>query len=397
MREAFSLDKMHAIMELLGNPQNQLRVIHVAGTSGKTSTCYYVRSLLAAAGKKVGLTVSPHIDEANERVQLGLDPLPEETFCAYFSKFMDTPGFVELQPSYFEAMVAFAFWVFARERVDYAVVEVGVGGIGDATNVIDRPDKVCVISDIGLDHMQILGDTITKIAAQKAGIIQQHNIAVTVQQDPEVLDIIAQVAQDKHAALTVVQPEPIDFLKDLPPFAQRNWQLAQAVYDAIAARDGLSQLSSEVLAQTAHTVVPARMEVVQLGGKTVVFDGSHNKQKMAALAIGLQERFGDQSMALLTAFIQNRSGHIDEALAEIVPLVQGVIVTSFRTQQDFAHSSLDTAKVAKACTTAGAEDVTIIDDPKQAFEALLQRPEPILVVTGSFYLLNHIRPKKVKK
>lgn len=392
VRIKFSLERMRTLMKLLDNPQNELRVVHVAGTSGKTSTCYYTSALLAAGGKKVGMTVSPHVDQINERIQLNLVPLPEETFCAYFIEFLRIPGLIELQPSYFEVMIAFAFWVFVRERVDYAVVEVGLGGLGDATNVVDRPDKVCVITDIGLDHMQVLGDTITEIAFQKAGIVQQHNPVVTLEQSAEVLQPIQDRAQQEHAALTVVSPEPLEFLTDIPPFAARNWQLAQAVYELIAARDELPELSQEALTKTAHTLVPARMEVVQVGEKTVVLDGSHNQQKLEALRRGLEARFGSQPKALLTSFVQTKRNLVAEAAAEIIPAVQGVIITSYDTKQDNHHSSLPTDEIEAACRAAGATDVQVIADPQSAFQALLQRPEPILVVTGSFYLLNHIRP-----
>ncbi len=392
VRIKFSLERMHNLMELLGNPQNKLRVVHVAGTSGKTSTCYYTSALLAAGGKKVGMTVSPHVDQINERIQLNLIPLAEETFCAYFTEFLATPGLLELRPSYFEVMIAFAFWVFVRERVDYAVIEVGLGGLGDATNVVDRPDKVCTITDIGFDHMQVLGSTITEITHQKAGIIQQHNPVVTLEQSAEVLEGIRERAQQEHAVLTVVSPEDLPFLKDVPPFAARNWQLAQAVYELLAARDDLPELSQAKLTGTAHTLVPARMEVVKVGNKTVVLDGSHNQQKLAALRQGLEARFGDQPKALLTSFVRTKSNLIAEAAAEIVPAFQGVIVTSYETKQDNHHHSLPTGEIEAACRAAGATDVQVITDPKTAFEALLARAEPVLVVTGSFYLLNHIRP-----
>lgn len=392
MKEAFSLDGMYSLMTLLGNPQNELKIVHIAGTSGKTSTCYYTAALLQAAGNKVGLTVSPHIDEINERVQLGLVPLDEVTFCNYFNEFINIDGLVALQPSYFEVIVAFAFWVFAREKVDYAVIEVGVGGIGDATNVISRADKVCVITDIGLDHMRILGSTIEKITVQKAGIVQSHNNVVTIKQDEAVLQLIEQTAKQKQAKLRVVHPEKLTYLADLPPFKQRNWQLAQAVYDVIANRDGLVGLSEEQLAKTAHVTVPARMEIVELDGKTIVLDGSHNAQKLSALRTGMEARFGDEPVALLTSFLQSRGNRIEDALSEIIPFASSVIVTTYETGQDYLHHSMPLAEMTEACKQAGAKSVEAVEDPKQAFTALLSRPEKVLLVTGSFYLLNHIRP-----
>lgn len=392
MREDYSLDRMYRLMELLDNPQNRLSIIHIAGTSGKTSTSYYVAALLKAGGQKVGLTVSPHIETVNERVQIDALPLSEAQFCTYFSEYRAIKGLVELRPSYFEAIIGFAFWVFAREQVDYAVIEVGLGGLGDATNVINRPDKVCVITDIGLDHMQVLGETITKITRQKAGIIQQRNSVLTLQQDHQIMDVIEEVSQTQHAPLTVVKPKQLGFLADLPPFARRDWQLAEATYRLLSNRDDVPQLSHEELVKTSHTVVPARMEVITVQGKTIVLDGSHNQQKLQALGEGLQERFPGQPVAVLLSFVQSRAEQLEEVAATIAPMVQAAIVTSYSSHQDFYHMSIDPYQVQTALRAAGVQDSTVVDDPKAAFRTLLKRPEPILLVTGSFYLQSHIRP-----
>lgn len=392
MKEAYNLDSMYALMNLLGNPQNKLKIVHVAGTSGKTSTCYFTTALLVAAGQKVGLAVSPHIDQINERVQLNLTPLNETTFCKYFTEYLAIPGLTELKASYFEAIVGFAFWVFEREKVDYAVIEVGVGGIGDATNVIDRADKVCVLTDIGYDHMQILGDTIEKITAQKAGIVQPHNQAVTLQQDHVIIGVFEATAQKQSANLQIVKPKDLVYLKGLPPFKQRNWQLAYAAYSCIAERDNLPRLTEDQLTKTAHTKIPARMEVVKYKGKTIVLDGSHNQQKLAGLKAGMQAEFGAEPIALLTSFVHTRADRLQDALNEIVPLAPNVIVTSYNTKHDSRHQSLPLSELQAAAEKAGAAQVTAIADPAKAFRALLQQPEKVLLVTGSFYLLNHIRP-----
>ncbi len=170
-----TLDRIVPLMKLLGDPQDKLKIIHLAGTSGKTSTAYYMSALLQATGKKVGLTVSPHIDTIAERVQIDGLPLPETEFCRELGIFLDIVEFAEAPPSYFELLYAFALWVFERQQVDYAVVETGMGGLYDATNVASRPDKVCVITDIGFDHTHILGKTLPEIAAQKVGIVHDHN------------------------------------------------------------------------------------------------------------------------------------------------------------------------------------------------------------------------------
>lgn len=392
-RQKYTLDRMRALMDALGNPQNDIKTVHVAGTSGKTSTCYYTAALLEATGSKVGLTVSPHIDRVNERVQINLKPLTEQKFCNYFNEFLTIPEVTSLQPSYFEVMVAFAFWVFAKEKVDYAVVEVGLGGLLDGTNVIDRPDKVCVITDIGLDHVQVLGDTLTKIAKQKAGIIQNHNTVFMMQQDHAVVDVVEDAAEHKQAALHVLHPQNPGFLRHLPPFAVRNWQLAKAAFDYICERDALQQPALEALTRSAKITVPARMEVVSYKGKTVVLDGSHNEQKLGALREGLAQRFPGKDMAFLVSFIQNRAEILDSAVQAIAPAMHRVVVTEFSSQQDMQHNSLSAITLQAAFKKRGVTEVSTADSPAQAFHDLLNGPEPIIVVTGSFYLLNHIRPE----
>src|SRR5581483_7745687 len=161
----YTLDTINAVMELVGNPQDKVKVLHVAGTSGKTSTAYYLASLLKANGASVGLCVSPHLIEVNERVQIDLKPLPERDFCDGLGQFWDLATSTGLKPSYFEMLVAFPYWEFARRGLDYVVMEVGVGGLLDGTNVVHSENKVCIITDIGLDHTKLLGDTIPEIAA----------------------------------------------------------------------------------------------------------------------------------------------------------------------------------------------------------------------------------------
>jgi dihydrofolate synthase/folylpolyglutamate synthase len=148
---SYTLDRMEQLMDYLGNPQNRLSVIHIAGTSGKTSTSYYIAALLHATGKTVGLSVSPHIDTIAERAQIDLRPLEESDYCEQLGIFLELIEKSGIQPSYFEVLVAFMYWLFDRRGVDYAVVEVGLGGLLDGTNVVDRSDKVCVITDIGFD------------------------------------------------------------------------------------------------------------------------------------------------------------------------------------------------------------------------------------------------------
>src|SRR5574344_2950696 len=166
------LDRMKLLMEYLGNPQDDLKVIHVAGTSGKTSTTYYIRALLQASSLKTGLTISPHIATIRERIQINGELVEEDSFVDYFNEFYDGVQGFDPKPTFFELVTAFAYWVFKKEKVDYAIIETGLGGRLDATNVVERTDKVSIITPIGFDHTDILGNTLKSIAGEKAEIIQ---------------------------------------------------------------------------------------------------------------------------------------------------------------------------------------------------------------------------------
>jgi len=386
---SYSLESVKELMDKLGNPQDTYKVVHVAGTSGKTSTCYYMAALLQQAGQKVGLTVSPHIDEVNERVQVGLVPMPEKEFCSELEKFVEIIDKTGIELSYFELLVAFAYWEFAEQKVDYAVVEVGLGGLVDGTNIINRSDKICVITDIGLDHTKILGKTISEISAQKAGIIQDHNRVFAYHQSSEVMGQIVARCTEQHAVLHEVVPE-VAQENDIAPFKRRDFYLAKNVFDFIARNENWPTPSSEILHNILHVNIPARMEEFKMDGKTLIIDGSHNSQKMRALVQGIKIMHPDQKIAALVSFVKSEDKRA--ALGELRRLDASVIATTFTGGQDSPKTSIGADEIEKIFSEAGFEHIKIIPDPRVAYDELLKQPEPILLVTGSFYLLNHIRP-----
>jgi len=391
----YTLDTMRALMEHLDNPQNNLKIIHIAGTSGKTSTSYFAASLLHTAGYKVGLTTSPHIDEINERVQVDLVPLPENEYCELLGEFLDLVDASTLHPSYFELLVAFAYWVFDKKQVDYAVIEVGLGGLLDGTNVIDRTDKVCVITDIGLDHTNVLGSTIREIAAQKAGIITLQNFVFMQRQSDEVIQTITEAIDRNKATLNVIGgnfPDTIDVLyATFPPFQKRNFTLAYAATSYVLGRDGHEPLTSAQLHQALEVYIPARMEVVEYRGKTLIMDGSHNEQKIGALVGGMKGRFGNDHVAMLVSFGTLKQLSVLASLRLLRTLGDNLIITKYLEGQDEKREALDPTIIAKLANDAGFTTISVEADPMKAFELLAQSEVPVHLVTGSFYLLNHYR------
>jgi dihydrofolate synthase / folylpolyglutamate synthase len=391
----YRLDTIRNFMAYIGNPQDQLKVIHIAGTSGKTSTSYYIAGLLEAAGYTTGLTTSPHVDALNERVQIGLVPLPEVTFCKELGEFLDTVMKSGLQLSYFEVMVAFAYYYFAKVQVDYAVIETGLGGRIDGTNVVSRRDKVCVITNIGLDHTKILGDTLPEIAREKAGIIFDGNEVFTHVQDDEILDVFKEVCLEHHASLTFVPEQHLPEAAELPLFQQHNIGLAVAATRQVLEREGKT-LESAQIAAAVKTYIPARMERIAYGGKQLVIDGAHNGQKISTLMESLTAAYPGASVAALVAFVEGDEERTQRGLAELTKTATHLIITEFTAEQGVPKRALPAAYIAGWCQERGFMDFETVTDPAAALRVLLERPEDILLITGSFYLLNHIRPLIMK-
>jgi dihydrofolate synthase / folylpolyglutamate synthase len=202
------IKKQTRFLELIGNPHVNLKVIHVAGTSGKGSTVTIVASILLSQKFKVAYSVSPHIGGICERFQINGRPISQEKFLTYFNKIIPAINQMVLEnngPSYFEILTALQFWISSSEKMDYVVTEVGMGGRLDATNVF-IPNKICIINSIGLDHVSILGDTLVKIAGEKAGIIQDKNQVIALSQTPEVNQVFLDKAAEMKADLDFVIP-----------------------------------------------------------------------------------------------------------------------------------------------------------------------------------------------
>ncbi|ERM83265.1 hypothetical protein P872_16435 [Rhodonellum psychrophilum GCM71 = DSM 17998] len=186
-----------ALCDLLGNPQNQFKSIHIAGTNGKGSSSHAIASILQEAGFKVGLYTSPHLKSFTERIKINGNEIPEEEVVEFVAK--NKQFFEEKQPSFFEMTVGMAFWHFAKEKVDYAVVEVGMGGKFDSTNIIHP--ILCLITNIGYDHMQFLGNTLPEIAGEKAGIIKENVPVVISQRQEETSLVFIEKAKAMNAPL----------------------------------------------------------------------------------------------------------------------------------------------------------------------------------------------------
>lgn len=387
----YRLDRMREVLKVLDNPQEKFKAIHVAGTSGKTSTSYFIRALLEAGGQRTGLTVSPHIVAVNERVQIAGLPIDETKFLRYFNEFLRIIEQADLRPTYFESLVALAYWIFAQEDLDYAVVETGFGGLLDGTNTIARADKVCVLTNIGLDHTHILGDTVEKIAYQKAGIIQPHNHVLVRLQQASVMAVFRERVAGQQATLQEV--DEMDAPDFLPEFQRQNWAMARATYEYLRRRDELPELSGEQLEYAAHQMPPGRGEVYLIGDKTIILDGAHNPQKLEIFLHSLRAQ-GYASGAVLANIVEAPDTKLTGCIAEIEKFATHWIVPEFRVGQDVMNRHSFAADYV--IEHAGNMSIEKIPDIHEALAALLRRPESTLLITGSLYLVSLLRPELLK-
>lgn len=206
--DRFSKVKLFA--KKLDNPQNKVKVVHVAGTSGKGSTCTIISRILEGQGKKVGLSISPHLIDVRERAQINNKNISKAEFLRCAGKLlpaiskMEKSGFT---PSYFECFILLSYIIFNENKVDYAIMETGAGGRFDATNVADNSSKTCVLTKIGIDHVALLGNTISEIAANKADIIHEGNLVLSVDQKKQAIESISQRVKKTKTKLNLIKKD----------------------------------------------------------------------------------------------------------------------------------------------------------------------------------------------
>ena len=309
-----SLDRILAFTELLGDPQRSYPVIHLTGTNGKTSTSRMIDTLLRALELRTGRFTSPHVERMNERISLDGEPLTDEQFVTAFNDVAPYIALVDAQQphpvSFFETVVAMAYAAFADAPVDVAVVEVGLGGTWDATNVADA--AVAVVLPVAVDHAHLLGDDPVTIAGEKAGIIKAGSIAVVAEQLPDVADVVRDRARDVGATLV---REGVDFgvvsrspavggqlvsiqtprarydEVFLPLYGAHQAQNAAVALTTVEAFLGSEPLEAEIVhGAFAEVTSPGRLEVIRRS-PTIVLDAAHNPHGAGATAAALEDSF----------------------------------------------------------------------------------------------------------
>lgn len=359
---ALGLARVRALLRALANPQHAYRSVIVAGTNGKGSTAAMLASILRASGRRTGLYTSPAVVEERERWQIDgamIEPALLDACVAELRAAADRTG---VTPTYFEALTIIAFLAFAKAKCDIVVLEVGMGGRLDATNVV-RP-AAALITPIALDHTEFLGNTIRKIAREKAGVIHRSAVVLTTNDDEAVLDVLQKRAAkfgNRFIHVTEEHDSPLP-----GAFQRRNAALAVR-----AARElGIDE--SAIERGVRETRWRGRLEKLQVRGKKIWIDGGHNAHAAAAIAAFVDANV-PRPRLLVFGVMQDKD--VASVIARLFPLFDRVITTEPLPPRS-----------ARAELLAQNTNAIPIADPDGAFRRALASPEPAIVITGSLYL-----------
>lgn len=419
----FDLAHMRVLLRAMDHPERRFPSVLIAGTNGKGSTAATLASILRASGLKTGLYTSPHLVRINERIQLNGETIGDENFAALqdcvdgFADRLVKLGDLPWHPSFFEMMTAIAFEHFARENVEIAVLEVGMGGRLDATNVVEP--LVSVITDISLDHQKYLGNTVGEIAREKVGILRAGRAVVTLPQLPEANDVIGNTILDVGARAVNAVP----YVPPVSP-ASRQYLVPSTEQDRFVYRYPLQVLGEEILVETPlvgrhqlrnvalaiaaavelnrqgfggitaksiergvrETRWPGRFQVIAArpGWPEIAIDVAHNPAGAWALRSALSERYEDRPLIFVFGAMRDKA--ISEMTEILFPLAERVIAT--RPENPRAASA---EEIRQAAARTGAE-IEVEENVQKAVERAreLASGGPVVVITGSIYLVGEV-------
>jgi len=399
-----SLDMISRLCELMGEPQHCAPVVHITGTNGKGSTAQMITRLLMASGLCVGTYTSPHLERVNERFTIDCEPIPDEAFAEQIAAIADLEMLTGTRPGYFDICTAAAFRWFADEAVDVMVIEVGLLGRWDATNVVDA--QVAVITNIGLDHMEFAGPTRADIAREKAGIVKSQSVVICGDTDEEIIEIFANAG---GASLLVRQRDfevdsnqlalggrmidvrtPTTIYPDvLVPLHGRhqadNAVVAITAVEAFFARPLASDIIDEAFSQVS---MPGRFEV--MGHQPLaIIDGAHNPAGADVCAAVFLEDFDPAGRRLLVIGCLKGRDPFDMLSALRADEFDVVVCCTAPSPR-----GLPAQEVAEAARRLGCDEVVTLNTVEAAIDRAMQEigPDDALLITGSLYVVGAARP-----
>lgn len=395
------LDRTRELLGKLNDPQKELKFIHIAGTNGKGSTAAMLSSILEEAGYRVGLYTSPFINRFNERMQVNHQPIPDEELAALTEYVRPHADAMADSPTEFELITALAMVWFARQKCDIVVLEVGMGGELDSTNIIDVPEAA-VIAAMGMDHVKELGPTMADIARAKAGIIKEGGRVVSYGGNPEADEVIAAVCRARNASLC--QPDfsaivPGDFGLEGQTFSYKGWRglriplvgayqmnNAAVVLETVEVlrQRGWSVSDEAVRQGLADTRWPARFEVLRRDPVFIV-DGGHNPHGIRATAESLSRLFPGRKITFVTGVMADKD--VEHILGLIVPLAD-----QFFTVRPDNPRAMDAGELARRIEAMGAKATacaSVRDGVDRAIQA--EGPHGVACALGSLYMSGEVR------
>ena len=392
------LDAVRELLAVLGHPEREINVIHIAGTNGKGSVLAFLSSILTESGCRVGRYISPTIHSYEERFQINGEAITQEKLEQYYGRMeealFEMEEWSERKPTLFEVETALAFLYFAEEGVDFALIETGMGGTLDATNVVERP-LLTLISSVSFDHKEFLGDTLAEIAGEKAGIIKEHVPVIVSENVPEVCQVIRERAEEKEAPaifltedMAQVKEESVKgstfiwkkhrFFIPLPGRHQvSNAVTALAAAEKLWERGAWPSFSWTVMRQgLAKTRWPGRLEILR-ERPLVIRDGAHNPDGARRLAQFLEKHFTNRRILYIMGVLKDKE--YKEMLSFLAPL--GEELYAFRPDNPRGLAAETLAEAAKRCHM-GTRIFSGVNEAL-ARALLLAKPEDVIVVCGS--------------
>ena len=409
------LDRIRELLKRLGNPDRDLKVIHVAGTNGKGSVCRYLYEILNASGYRTGAFFSPYINQFTERIQCAGSMISEEELAEYAGMALEKAEEMIAEgldsPTEFEVVTAIGLLYFASCHTDYVILEVGLGGVGDSTNIFEAP-VVTAITSVDYDHMEVLGESLTEIAEQKAGILKRDVPVVAFIKDEDARNVVRQRAENLNAPYyDLTQAQITDVHMDVDGYSfgvsfdavglkleYRDLKLTMPgmhqVENAVCAlcilqimmASGVHISEESIRKGLREAVQPARFEILYDDPCYIILDGAHNYGGARALAYTLHELFDGKNILLCVGILRDKE--FDKMARMLTKLHCDVICTSVPTERGMPAYDL-----ADAFGRAGAFVIGIYDDYREAFDACVRSLQSydVVVWAGSLYLMGPVR------
>lgn len=408
------MERMNVLLEKLGNPHKELQVIHVAGTNGKGSVCKYLEEGLAACGYNVGLYTSPFIEKFNERIRLGGRDISDEDLDIYTERVLSAvKEMVEEgydSPTEFEVVTTIALLYYKEKKADITILEVGLGGKGDSTNVVPKP-LICAITSISYDHMDRLGNTLGEIAADKAGIIKPGVPVISNVDAPEAARVIAKAAYEQGSRLYDISKIKFE-ISEQTPFSQKvsmelygtdysdvtttmtgrhqgeNLKTALAVIEVLRKERKIKVERSSLYAGLKKAAQPGRFEVLsgdENNPPMIIIDGAHNEAGAGALQDTVDKYFAGKKILLITGMLADKQ--VEEILKHFVKITKDIIITEPDNPRKLSVEKLD-GKLKQM----GVSPIKVSDAAEAVSKARsIWCDYEAVIFAGSLYLIGDVR------